>query len=73
MSARSKRARRLASLLTSASQVHVELRYERRTGIYSVIWNDGPSAAVMNGLAARHAGEIEPLDVGELVWERRAS
>lgn len=68
MSARSKRARRLASLLTSASQVHVELRYERKTGIYSVIWIDGPSAAVMCGLAAGHAS-----DVGELVWERRAS
>jgi hypothetical protein len=73
VSARSKRARRLAGLLTSASEVHVEVRYERRTRVYSVIWIGGPSAAVMYGLAAGHANEVVPLSVGELVWERRVS
>jgi hypothetical protein len=59
--------------LTSASEVPVELRYAREARVYRVIWVGGPSVAVMGELAARYACEARPLDVGELVWERRAS
>ncbi|TCO46614.1 hypothetical protein [Actinocrispum wychmicini] len=73
MSQRSKRARRLATLLSTASRVHVELRYRRETGAYQVIWTAGPTPAAMYDLAARHATEAHPLDVDDLAWERRAS
>ena len=73
MSTRSKRARRLASLLTLASQVHVEVRYQRDARAYSVIWTEGPTAAAMYELAAHHAAAAKPIDLNDLAWERRAS
>ncbi|MFC5100535.1 hypothetical protein [Kibdelosporangium philippinense] len=71
MSVRARSARRLASLLTRASGVHVEVRYERELRVYRVVWTGGPETAGMSQCVAAHAKSVPELDVTELRWCRR--
>ncbi|MFC5102237.1 hypothetical protein [Kibdelosporangium philippinense] len=54
MSERARGARRLAGLLSRASGVHVEVRYERDLRAYRVVWTAGPEEPDMYTQAAAH-------------------
>jgi hypothetical protein len=67
---RQQNARRLSSILTRTSGVHVECRYDRTGRRYAIHWTGGPTAIEMHGLAAKNATQVPLLDINGLVWLR---
>jgi hypothetical protein len=71
VSRRARHARRLASLLSTASRgVHVQVQYDRATGRYCVIWTGGPEVAAMQRHTRANANEVPLLDLDALDWRR---
>ncbi|MBE1471359.1 hypothetical protein [Kibdelosporangium phytohabitans] len=70
MSERARAARRLASLLTGDSGVHVAVQYDRTTRRYVVVWEDGPPLATMYAMALEHEYSVPLLDVDAMDWRR---
>lgn len=70
MSERARAARRLSSILTNNSGVHVIVRYVRQRDTYAVTWTGGPTAADLCEVAVANSAEVPSLDVNALVWLR---
>ncbi|MCE7009311.1 hypothetical protein LWC34_41830 [Kibdelosporangium philippinense] len=70
MSLRARHARRLASLLTMSTGVHVIVQYQRDRNHYRVVWAGGPAVEVMRELAVRCVAEVPTLDLIDLDWSR---
>ncbi|GAB3494053.1 hypothetical protein [Amycolatopsis cihanbeyliensis] len=70
MSSRTRGARRLATLLTTATGVHVLLRYQRDANRYCVAWTGGPTVDAMQALTAKHRAEVPALNSTPFTWSR---